>query len=51
MLHTVVLGSCVSVQGVYVRTIEDGRVTVRVDRTEFTGVLVAMSPQNPARVA
>ncbi|MFC6688968.1 hypothetical protein [Jhaorihella thermophila] len=30
MLVTVTIGSCVSVQGTYVRTLPDGRVEVRV---------------------
>lgn len=37
MLRTIVMGSCVSVQGVYVRTLPDGRVVVRVGKEIFKG--------------
>ena len=37
MLRTIILGSCVSVQGVYVRTLSDGRILVRVGAREFVG--------------
>ncbi|MDP5333549.1 MAG: hypothetical protein NWR54_00980 [Paracoccaceae bacterium] len=37
MLRTIMLGSCVSVQGTYVRTLADGRVLVRVGSREFIG--------------
>ena len=37
MLKTIVLGSCVSVQGVLEKKLPDGRVTVRVGNRIFTG--------------
>lgn len=37
MLRTIILGSCVSVQGTYVCTLSDGRVMVRVGSREFAG--------------
>ncbi|MEE4345579.1 MAG: hypothetical protein V2I53_02235 [Paracoccaceae bacterium] len=40
MLRTIILGSCVSVQGTYVRTLSDGRVMVRVGSREFAGLPV-----------
>jgi len=40
MLRTIVLGTCVSVQGTYVRTLSDGRVQVRVGSREFVGLPV-----------
>lgn len=40
MLRTIILGSCVSVQGIYVRTLPDGRVLVRVGSREFAGMPV-----------
>jgi hypothetical protein len=40
MLRTIVLGSCVSVQGTYVRTLADGRIMVRVGSREFAGLPV-----------
>lgn len=41
MVRTITLGSCVSVQGVVVRELADGRVIVRVGDREFTGWPVA----------
>jgi hypothetical protein len=40
MLRTIILGTCVSVQGIYVRTLSDGRVQVRVGSREFIGLPV-----------
>lgn len=40
MLHTVMMGSCVSVQGTIVKTLPDGRAQVRVGDQVFTGRLV-----------
>lgn len=40
MLRTIILGSCVSVQGAYVRTLENGLVMVRVGSREYTGMPV-----------
>ncbi|MDJ0628450.1 MAG: hypothetical protein QNJ44_09355 [Rhodobacter sp.] len=37
MLKTIVLGSCVSVQGVFVRRLADGRMTVRVGDKVYSG--------------
>lgn len=37
MLRTIALGSSVLVQGVFVRTLPDGRMTVRVDGTHYSG--------------
>lgn len=37
MIRTILIGSCVSVQGMYVRTLPNGKVVVRVDQTEFEG--------------
>ena len=37
MLRTILLGSCVMVQGVFVRDLEDGRIAVRVGNTVFKG--------------
>ncbi|WP_343116318.1 hypothetical protein [Ostreiculturibacter nitratireducens] len=37
MLKTITLGSCVSVQGSFVRQLSDGRVVVRVGNREFVG--------------
>jgi hypothetical protein len=37
MLTTIVMGSCVSVQGHFVRSLSDGRVIVRVGAKEYAG--------------
>ncbi|EPX82356.1 hypothetical protein [Salipiger mucosus] len=41
MLRTIVLGSCVSVQGLLENTLPDGRIAVRVGTQLFTGHPVA----------
>jgi len=41
MLRTIELGSCVSVQGMLVNTLPDGRISVRVGDRVFTGLPVA----------
>jgi hypothetical protein len=47
MLRTIQIGTCMSVQGLFVRNLEDGRVVVRVDDKLYTGVPVerAVLPQ------
>ena len=37
MVRTITLGSCVSVQGLFVNTLPDGRIVVRVGGQEFSG--------------
>lgn len=37
MLRTIIIGSCMSVQGILERTLPDGRITVRVGSRLFTG--------------
>ncbi|MCK0140198.1 hypothetical protein [Aliiroseovarius sp. F47248L] len=37
MLRTIVLGSCVMVQGQYVRDLSDGRIVVQVEDRLFSG--------------
>ncbi len=37
MLRTITLGSCVSVQGTFVRTLPDGRIAVRVGQLVYAG--------------
>ena len=41
MLRTVLIGSCVSVQGTFVRNLSDGQITVRVGDKVFSGYPVA----------
>lgn len=40
MVRTVVLSSCVTVQGTYVRTLSDGRIVVRVGTRQYAGTPV-----------
>ncbi len=37
MLRTIILGSCVFVQGVFVRNLSGGRIAVRVGKEIFEG--------------
>ena len=37
MLRTITVGSCVSVQGTFVRALPDGRIAVRVGNTVYAG--------------
>jgi hypothetical protein len=37
MLRTITLGSCISVQGVFVKDMPDGRIIVKVDDNSFSG--------------
>ena len=37
MIRTIILGSCVQVQGMFVSKLADGRVSVRVGETVYTG--------------
>ena len=37
MLKTITLGSCVSVQGTFIRTLDDGKIMVRVDEKTYIG--------------
>lgn len=43
MLRTIALGSCVSVQGVVVGQLSDGKLMVKVDEKTFVGFPVARS--------
>jgi len=40
MLRTIMLGSCVLVQGVFVKALPGGRIVVRVGRQEYSGTPV-----------
>jgi hypothetical protein len=41
MLRTIQIGSCMSVQGIFVGELADGRIVVRVDDRLYTGRPVA----------
>ena len=43
MLRTIALGSCVSVQGIVVGQLADGKLMVKVDEKTFVGFPVARS--------
>ena len=42
MIRTITLGSCVSVQGLFVRALGDGRIAVRDGEKTFVGRPVAV---------
>lgn len=37
MVKTITVGSCISIQGMFVRDLADGRIVVRVGNEEFAG--------------
>ena len=41
MLRTITVGSCVSIQGAFVKALPDGRIAVRVGNTVYKGYPVA----------
>jgi len=41
MLRTILVGSCISVQGLFVRDLKNGRIVVRVGGKDFSGTPVA----------
>ena len=45
MLRTIMIGTCVSVQGLLVRQLDDGRVVVRVDDRIYQGLPVPSRSQ------
>lgn len=40
MLRTIQIGTCMSVQGLFVRQLDDGRVVIRVDQKVYVGTPV-----------
>ena len=38
MLRTILIGSCVSVQGTFVRALADGQIAVRVGNKVYSGI-------------
>jgi hypothetical protein len=48
MLRTITIGSCVSVQGIVVGQLADGKLMVRVDEKTFVGLPVAPSRSEAA---
>ena len=46
MLRTIVVGSCVSVQGLLVRQLDNGRIVIRVGERTYEGMPI--TPQAPA---
>lgn len=43
MLRTITVGSCVSIQGLLVKTLSDGKMVVKVDEKLFIGYPVGRS--------
>ena len=41
MLRTIRIGSCVSIQGLFVRQLNDGKIVVQVDGKTYTGLPVS----------
>lgn len=41
MLRTITVGSCVSIQGILVKQLADGKIVVRVDDQTFVGYPVS----------
>ncbi|MEM6309508.1 MAG: hypothetical protein AAF754_05605 [Pseudomonadota bacterium] len=41
MLRTITIGSAISVQGIFVKALPDGKITVRVGESMFSGTPVA----------
>ena len=37
MLRTITIGSCVTIQGIFVAALADGKIAVRVDKTTYVG--------------
>jgi hypothetical protein len=42
MLRTIQIGTCIQVQGILVRNLNDGRIVVSVGSREFTGSPIPM---------
>ncbi len=40
MIRTIMLGSCVSIQGIYVRTLESGKILIKVGQKSYEGYSV-----------
>ena len=40
MLRTITLGNYISIQGIFVRALPDGKVVIRLDDREYAGVPV-----------
>ncbi len=40
MLRTITLGTSISIQGIFVRALEDGRIMIQVDDKSFVGAPV-----------
>ena len=43
MMRTIVMGSCVSVQGLFVRELKNGKIVVRVGERLYQGIPVGMA--------
>lgn len=48
MLRTIVVGSCISVQGTFLKAVGDGRIAVQVDENVFIGKPVSESAKVPS---
>lgn len=41
MIRTIAMGTAILVQGIYVKTLPDGRMTVRVDGAHYSGTPIS----------
>lgn len=41
MLRTILVGSCVSVQGLFVRALDNGKIVIRVGERTYEGIPVS----------
>ena len=48
MLRTIQIGSCTSVQGLFVRLLEDGRMVVRVGQRLYAGLPIERASTSQA---
>ena len=46
MLRTIIMGTCVQVQGTFVRALSDGRIVVSVGDRDFAVSLFPLSPNH-----
>jgi hypothetical protein len=40
MYKTIMMGSCIAVQGLFIRALKNGKIAVKVDNKEFVGTPV-----------
>jgi hypothetical protein len=43
MLRTILVGTAISIQGIFVRSLPDGRIVVALDNSTYTGMPVSQT--------